>query len=115
MCVIYMFIYELTYTYKAHIYRYNPDIMYIMYTYKIHIYIDRYNIYNTYNIEREREREREKENVRNWLTQLWRSVPTSVVLKLETQGELLVYFQPEFKKLRTARATGASFSWGEED
>lgn len=106
-----MFIYNLTYTYKAHIYRYNPDIMYIMYTYKIHIYIDRYNIYNTYNIERESERGRERGNVRNWLTQLWRSrSPNICSPQIGDTGELLVYFQPEFKRLRTARATGASFS-----
>lgn len=64
---------------------------------------------------RESERRRERGNVRNWLTQLRRSRgPNICSPQTGDTGELLVYFQSEFKRLRAARATGASFSWGRE-
>ena len=84
-----------------------------MYTYKIHIYIDKIYILPVIYRERDRERERGRErgNVRNWLTQLWRSrSPNICSLQTGDTGELVVYFQAEFKRLRTARATGVSFS-----
>ena len=57
---------------------------------------------------RESERRRERGNVRNWLTQLWRSrSPNIRSPQTGDTGGLLVCFQSEFKRLRAA---GASFS-----